>query len=261
MSILSVALGNFISGQIKFTNLFVRSIGSPPLAKAACYDAFYERKSETTASYDTQEELVEKREQAFKNNTGYAYHFEDEGSLININTVSAGVLKRLPGLDEDLAEAIVTSKRRPFKVKEEILLVEGIDREKFDQLKNIITVYGDGKININTVDKDVLYVLGLENELIELIMRFRKEYIGEDEKFDTQDDGAFLSSANIVSELRKFEMLTLAQEEQLLSLMHLWTVKSPYLKLKVSTKITGKPGNDYSIVIDTGNEKILSWNE
>lgn len=261
LSILGAALGNFISAGMKFTNLFVRSIGSPFLARAAAYDAFYERKSDGTASYDTPEELLEKREQALKNDTGYSYYFEDEGSLININTVSAGTLKRLPGLDEDLAEAIAGSKRRPFRVKEEILLTEGIDRERFGRFKEIITVYGDGRININTAGKDTLSALGLEDELIELIMRFRREYIGEDGEFDTQDDGAFLSGANIVSELRKFAMLTLAQEQQILSLAHLWTAKSPYLRLKVSARINGRPGNEYSIVIDTANSRILSWEE
>ena len=64
--------------------------------------------------------------------------------------------------------------RRPFKVKEEILLVEGMDKEKFEQFKDLITVYGDGKVNINTASEGVLKALGLEEELVGIIVRYRR---------------------------------------------------------------------------------------
>ncbi len=261
LSILSLSLGNFVFAQIKFTNFFIRSTAAVPLAKAACYSAFYELKEDNTKEYDTQEELLKERSQTFQGDAGYKYYFEDEGSRININTASKDVFEKLPGLNEDLAEEILNSNRRPFKVKEEILAVKGITKEEYSQFKDFITVYGDGKVNINTASKEALLALGLENDLIDIIMRYRKENSGEDGSSGTDDDGAFLSISNILPGLRSFEMLSLRQEQQLLSAMNLLTVKSGYLRLNISTKVMGKAGNNYSVVIAPADNKIVSWSE
>lgn len=265
LSILSLSLGNFIFAQIKFTNFFIRSTGAIPLAKAACYAAFYERKDDSTKDYDSEKELSQERSQTFGNGVSYKYHFEDEGTRININMVGKDALEKLPGLDEDLANAIGNSNRRPFKIKEEILLVEGITKEKFMQFKDLVTVYGNGKVNINVVSREALLVLGLENDLIDIIMRYRQESPGEDENLGTDDDGVFLRTSAILSELRSFEMLSLAQEQQLLSAMSYLTVKSEYLRVNISVKMAGmgKTGNNFSIIIKPAlvNDKIISWSE
>lgn len=260
LSILGLSLGNFIFGQIKFTKTFSALAGSVSLAKAAYIDAFYERKEDKTA-YDTQDELLRERKQVFNNRCGYKYSFEDEGSRININTAVSGILEKLPGLDEDLADKIVNSQVRPFRIKEEILQVEGITEDKFAQFKDLITVYGTGNININTVSADVLSVLGLEEELIQTIIRFRKEYIGADEEKGTQDDGVFLNAGDILTDLRKFAMLSLREEQELLSIMDLLTVQTDYLRAVVSTIVNGRPGNSYKITFNKGADKILAWAE
>lgn len=261
LSVLSCALGNFISGQIKFTNSFIRSTVSLPLAKAACRDAFFERKLDSTKDYDSEKELVSQKQKVFKNNIKYKYYFQDECAKININTASKDILQRLPGLDEDSADAIINSGLRPFRLKEEVLLVDGVSKENFNQFKDFITVYGDGKVNINAAPAEALSALGLEKELVEIIILYRKDYPGADGHTDTDDDGAFLSVSEILSELRKFEMLSLRQEQDLLSAMNVLSVKSMFLCLKVSTEVMGKAGNSYSIVIEPANRKIVSWSE
>lgn len=273
LSILSLAIAGFVFQQIKFTNFYIRQTISLPLARGACQRTFEERKQEETPDYDTLAELKEVREETLCDNIAYKYYFVDkkiidgkekiidESALININTVSSDILKRLPGLDEDLAREIVNSSRRPFKLKEELLLIEGMDKDKFNKFKDLITTLGSGKININTAEDDVLSALGLEDDLIQLIMRYRQEYIGIDGKPDTEDDGAFTNAANTLSDLRRFTSLTLEQEQDLLSAMNMLDVKSQYLRLNVIPQIKGREGVHYSIAIHPQTNKIISWSE
>lgn len=274
LSVLSLALANIVSTQMRFSNFFVRSVNSLPLAKVAYYSALSERSEnvdkekkeegkeiEKKNEFDSERLMLSPREQRFEGGLNYKYFFEDEGSRININTATVDVLEKLPGMDEDLAESIIDSNLRPFKVKEEILLVEDITQEIFDKMKDSITVYGDGRVNINMASADVLSALGLDEELVEILMRFRKEYIGKDGEENTADDGAFTTSSNIVSQLREFTMLSLSQEMQLLSVKGGLSVKSNIVRLKVLTAIHSRPGNTYAIVMDPSSKKILSWKE
>ena len=76
-------------------------------------------------------------------------------------------------------------------------------------LVDIFTVYGDGKININTTSKLILSVLqGLDEEAAGLILNYRA---GADGQFGTEDDVVFTSS----EDLSKIEGLTELQIELL----------------------------------------------
>lgn len=87
----------------------------------------------------------------------------DEESKININTTSLAVLKKLFATDEKIIQEII--KRRPFDTKDEILNIEGITAEDYygskyrKGIRDLITVWGDGRININTVSKEVLELI------------------------------------------------------------------------------------------------------
>jgi type II secretory pathway component PulK len=76
-------------------------------------------------------------------------------------------------------------------------------------LVDIFTVYGDGKININTASKQILSSLqGLDEKIAELILTYRA---GMDGQFGTEDDVVFASS----EDLGKVEGLTELQIELL----------------------------------------------
>ena len=273
LSILSMALAGFVFQQIKFSNYYIRQTMSLPMAKAACLRVFEDRKKDTTPEYDSFKELTQENTQALCDNLSYKYYFSekkdidgegkfiDEGALININLAPAEVLKRLPGLDEDLAKNIIESTRRQFKRKEEVLLVEGITKDIYNKLKDQISVYGAGKININSASSEVLSALGLDDEIVNIIMRYRREYEGADGIKGTEDDGVFTSSAGILSDLNKFYSLSLRQEQDLLSAMNYLSVTSEYLRLNVIPRVKGKDGIRYSIVIHPRENKILSWSE
>ena len=55
------------------------------------------------------------------------------------------------------------------EVLDELLLVKGVTRDIFDKVKDRVTVYGTGQVNINTAGMRVLQSLGMSEELAEKI--------------------------------------------------------------------------------------------
>ncbi|MDB4349332.1 general secretion pathway protein GspK [Omnitrophica bacterium] len=161
------------------------------------------------------------------------YGLEDETSRININSSkSTPLLKNLlleSDIDLEEAERIVAAIEdwrdednvpksaggaedsyyqtldtpyatggRDFIVPEELLLVRGITEELFyDKLKGYITVYGEGKININTASEDVLTALfGIGYPaLASKIIDYRR---GVDGKAGTDDDRWFIMGEFVI---------------------------------------------------------------
>ncbi|MBU4252654.1 MAG: general secretion pathway protein GspK [Candidatus Omnitrophica bacterium] len=275
LSMLGMGLTGLVFQEIKFTKVYQRINFSLPAAKAALKTVFYLRQSDPTPGFDTLGELTEENTQALCADNSYKYYFADknnsadgikvidEGALINLNTASLDVLKRLPGMDEDLAESIVNSGARPFSSIHEVFLIEGMSKDKFILFKDLVTVYGSGKININTASRTVLLALGLDNELVGAILRFRQEYkIKNPDPESTEDLGYGFSSANkIIDDLRSFTSLGLRQEQELLALLSVFDVKSEYLRFNIIPYSGGREGLHYSIVIHPATKKILSWNE
>lgn len=273
LAILGLALAGFVFQQIKFSNFFMRQSVSLPMARAAVLRMLEDRKSDVTLEFDSFQELTQENAQELCDKTTYKYYFSqkkdsgeeikfiDEGALINVNLASIDVLTRLTGLDDDLAENITESTRRPFKRKEELLLVKGITKDAYNQFKDLVTVNGAGKININTAQGNVLAALGLDEELVDIILRYRADSLGSDGERGTEDDGAFTSQGAILSDLQKFSNLSLRQEQDMISLTNTLSVRSEYLRLNIIPQVKGKEGVRYSIVIFPAENKILSWAE
>lgn len=167
----------------------------------------------------------------------------DEDRKVNINTASEAVLLRLPGMTEEIVEALLEwrekhsgegegdgkgegeakgeekekgkeeEKEKPFAVLEGLLLVEGMTDEVFEALQPLTTVYTDGKINLNTAPKDVLISLGMDDGLVDKISRFRN---GLDDISGTEDDQSFTDTGSAVQQLNGFEPLS-PEETALLS--------------------------------------------
>ena len=262
LSILGAALGNFVAGRVRYADLLSRMAVAPSLARAACRDGLRERGADPSPAYDTADELGRERTRIFSDGTGYTYHFDDELAKINLNNASKELLARLPGVDEELADKIVNCGRRPFKAAEELLLVEGMTREKFQGFRELVTVYGDGKVNINTVSPRVLVILGLDDELAGKIARYRRESPGPDEKKGTDDDGAFTNPGLVLTQLQKFDDdLSTRQEQDLLSLQSSLVSSSHYLTARVGALVRGKALNRYSVVLETSKGQLLFWSE
>ncbi|MDD5348090.1 MAG: general secretion pathway protein GspK [Candidatus Omnitrophica bacterium] len=151
------------------------------------------------------------------------YGCVDEESKVNVNKASAAVLTRLfaaLGLDDvpaqDLAAAIVDwrdadsqlsstsggaedsyyrmlspgyeAKDADFEIPEELLLVKGMDEKLFEEVRKYITIYGTGKVNINTAPKPVLVALGSSEVMADRIIAYRN---GKDATAGSSDDNIF----------------------------------------------------------------------
>ena len=255
-SILSAGLCRIVSSQIRLVKSLEDRITCLYLAKAAYIYANLERKEDQT-TYDTLYELRHQRERQLGRGK-FIYTFIDEESKLNINTASKEIIARLPGLTLELAQNLIKSKLRPFHLKEEILLVEGINEEVYNASKDFITVYTDGKVNINTAHLEVLRALGLDDDLILTINDFR---LGKDDKEFTEDDGVFQNSAEVINKLRSFRGLYESGEVILLQLISqgLISVGSNNFTLEIETMVLNRPAMKYDIVID--KEKLKSWRE
>ncbi len=153
-----------------------------------------------------------------------------------------------------------------FQTIEELLLVKGITPEIFSNLQDLITVYGNGKVNLNTAPGKVLEALGLNEELTNKILRFSR---GEDDLLGTEDDGFFETTnfPQIRVTLNNFEELS---PEELAQLRHLIfrgliSVRSSYYRIK---SVGVSPGGKVSKVITAvvqrsrnGPPRIAFWHE
>ncbi len=159
------------------------------------------------------------------------YGLTDEESRININKASSDVLKNLlteaAGVLSDDAEEIADSiidwrdtddslskngkekgyyeyldepypcKNGDFEAPEELLQVAGMTREIFDKIKDYITIYGTGTVNINTAGSMVLVALGMDKSLADKIVAFR----GQQSSGDNKDaSGNIFTEASQVTE-------------------------------------------------------------
>lgn len=159
---------------------------------------------------------------------------QDEAGKLNLNFAQARAISRLfqlaAGLDEDKANEIAyavvdwrdtdaflsdpmhgaegsyyedldisyTAKNRPLEVLDELLLLHGMTPEIFEQVKNEVTMYGKGPVNINTASKNVLMALGIEEQLADKILKYRR---GPDGKEPSVDDEVFMQASSVFDTL------------------------------------------------------------
>lgn len=222
------------------------------------------------------------------------YGLIDEERKININKAPYAVLKKLfeivGGISSqeagDIASSIIDwrdiddelqvngaesgyyltlepaylCKNDDFQLLEELLLVKGVTRNIFDKVKDRITVYTTGAININTADKLVLESLQMSHSLAEEIIHFRN---GNDGKEATADDNVFKDTATIATSLSNAENLT---QEELIQLNNI--VNSGLLSV-VSNNFMGESfgslrNKDQSlkiIFVFDRNKTIKYWRE
>lgn len=110
----------------------------------------------------------------------------------------------LPGGAEDnyyeLLEHPYECKDSDFELIEELVFVKDVTPELFKEIKDYVTVYGDGKININTASRKVLNAVivtgGRYYDLVDAIIRHRQ---GEDGIEGTRDDKILTKREDILS--------------------------------------------------------------
>jgi general secretion pathway protein K len=90
-------------------------------------------------------------------------------------------------------------KDHPFERIDELLLVKGIDKAKYDKLLPYVTIWGDGLVNINTASEKVLVALGLEVLVAQKLIKVRG---GLDGVEDTADDHVYNRTFDIAAEVK-----------------------------------------------------------
>lgn len=197
----------------------------------------------------------------------------DESSKINVNLAYPDLLLQLEFLDEAAVASILdwidqdnvpgpdgaendyyssldagyNCKNAPFETIDELLLVKGITAEIYygSNLNKLLTIYGDGRININTASKTVLDVIPLlsdaaVNEIIS----------GQEDATET-----FSSMADIENNdnFMAADILSLAQVAKF---------SSNHFQLQIKVKNKRRQlGCQYLAIIErkAGAARLLSW--
>ncbi len=153
-------------------------------------------------------------------------------------------------------------KNASFELLDELLLVKGVSPEILEQLSRFVTIYGSGKVDINTAPRPVLLALGLNHELVDKILLVRR---GTDGIEATADDHVFLRTYDIASELAQFVELKdfeTAMIDQLNTEQKLDT-HAYFYSMTVHGKLSGTQRDQLNIrcVFNSKDGKIEYWKE
>lgn len=175
------------------------------------------------------------------------YGLVDEERFLNLSTAPVEVLQALAqtagGLDAEDALAFAESvadwrdpddeqrpsgaeafryrsqpegypcKNGPFESLEELLLVHGVTPALQRRLAPMLTVFGSGRLNLNTAPREALRALGLSHEGVAGLLAYRA---GEDSEDLTDDDRQIPSLQSLSAELEPW-----VPAEDLARLQHL----------------------------------------
>jgi len=222
------------------------------------------------------------------------YGFVDEERKININTVPNDTLKYFfetvaevssqeagdiadsiidwRDEDDDLTgngaengyyktlDPLYSCKNKNFDVLEELLLVKGISQDIFDNIRDYATIFGEGAVNINTADREVLQSLKMNEALVEKIVHYRA---GSDGIQRSEDDQVFSEAASIESVLNSAEGLSSEETATLEALLEkdLLAVKSDYFRGNVYGKLNNNDKSKKVVFVINRNEQIRYWKE
>ena len=147
------------------------------------------------------------------------------------------------------------AKDADFESLDELYLVKGVTKDIFEKIKEYVTIYGDGKVNINTASKVVLISLGLSEDVADKIISFRT---GD----KTKAPEAFTAVSEIVPKLSQLFHLSESDIASLSAVVERYlTVSSNnftgYLAARLPNRVNSL--KIVSVIDKTG--KILYWRE
>jgi len=188
----------------------------------------------------------------------FTYTLVDEARKLNINTAAFSAICGLAEMDGALAQKIASSDSRPFSVKEELFRLEDMTQAQYDAWGGLVTVYGDGAVNINTASEPVLRALGMPESVLSKILTFRS---GSDDVAGTADDGVFTDAGTILNTLDTSIALTAVEKRDFSLLLNqgFFTVGSDVYTMFLTVQYVNKDIMTYRIVLDKKN--IKEWKE
>ncbi|MCU0666231.1 MAG: general secretion pathway protein GspK [Candidatus Omnitrophica bacterium] len=221
------------------------------------------------------------------------YGVIDEESKINLNTASFETIKNLfvkvcalsDAKAEDLSNRIIDYrdnddlasnaaaeevfygfassawlKNSNIEFIDELKDIPGMQEEDFNKIKSYVTIYGNGRVNINSASLKVLEILGLDSVLVKKISMFRK---GADKICGTEDDVVEEEIKNYIEDLNKDSVLMQSEIEQLQKALNgLLTDKSSCVHLHAKAGYgAGKRLIDVDCVYDVLSGSVKYWRE
>ncbi|MFA6241367.1 MAG: hypothetical protein WC655_10580 [Candidatus Hydrogenedentales bacterium] len=197
------------------------------------------------------------------------FELEDAESRISLNTSNEDIFDNIDDLSFSTVDAIVErqktkddpDKGNPFLTVDEARYLKGMTDSLWDGdqdskgLRDLFTIYGDGRININTASEEVLKAIPeLSDDTRDSIIGYRQ---GPDGTIDTKDDRTFRT----VGELSKRLSLS---PEQLAPIQKYCKLRSQVYKIKgFATDRQGKIRVTAEAVVEIKLDEVtfLNWME
>jgi len=181
----------------------------------------------------------------------------DEQAKIHVGLASEAVLNKLPGIGGQsfVVKAIEES---TIYVKEDLLLLDEVTPQMYAEVKDFITTFGGGQVNINTAGPEVLLALGLEQVVVDRIIQHRD---GGDGQPGTGDDQPFETVDGIVPTMERLG-LTEAQIAALKGFVGAVLIpSSDFVCMRVVMKRGARTMRSYTMVTSTHTNQIVFWHE
>lgn len=216
----------------------------------------------------------------------------DEESKVNLNTADLIIMGRLfqvvLGADEVQAQGLAASvidwrdpdsevapggaedqfyrisqysyeaKDAPIGVPEEIVLINGMTKERYEKLREYVTIYGCGKINVNTASRPVLIAAGFKPEMADKFIAIRS---GADEAPGVETGKAFSNASEAFAIIKQAMRLNETEASQLDQIAGNFVTDSTVFSIKNITAVSGKNNNTETICIADRKGNILYWRE
>lgn len=256
LAIFGILLSRRASTEINVARYEVRNMEGAYLAKAAVMKMLVELVKDVNPYDSLNEDWSRAKDNAktliLRSNT-VLYGAYDESARLNLNS-STLKKERLIGLgmDDITAQKIVDYKNgkadKGFEFMEELFLVDGMTREIYSAVKDLVTIYRgqDSQVNINTAGAAVLGAIIQDSALTQGVLDYRK---GPDGEEGSDDDGIFKNTSDI-SVISGLDPA-------------LFTVKSSIFRIWAQSFLSDDKEATKAIeaVVDRSSGKIYHWKE
>ena len=150
-------------------------------------------------------------------------------------------------------------KDAPFQNIEELRLIRGMTPDLYQRLEPYVTVYGSGRVNLNTAERPVLEALGLSASGVASLLAFRT---GEDSTEASGDERRLVSVVTLQDELRPYLTAEDLHQLAVLAQQNLIGTASEAIRLTVDVEEDQHPASRVRLaaVIDRQGHMKL-WSE
>ena len=149
-------------------------------------------------------------------------------------------------------------KNGPLENVEELLLIRGVTPDVYERVRPYVTVYGSGRLNLNTASTPVLQALGLSAEGIEGFTQYRA---GEDNTEGTDDDRLLTSVGAFASDLNTFMPTKDIGRISALAAQNVFGVKSTAFRAEISATLPKSASAVHALCVIDRDGRVRLWSE